>query len=361
MVKYRVTESLQKNANISFEKQLKFNKTLLTTSCTDALEMSAILLDLKPGDEVIMPSFTFVSTANVFIIRGAKIIFVDSRSDHPGMDEEKIESLITKKTKAIVIVHYAGVACNMDKILQIAKENNLYVIEDAAQCIDSFFKGKPLGSLGDLGCFSFHETKNMQCGEGGLLAINNLIFKERAEIIWEKGTNRSAFWRGEVDKYNWVDIGSSFLPSEISAAFLYAQLEELYNIQKKRKEIWNHYFNHLSELKKLGVDLPHIPDYASNNAHMFYLICRDLNERDELISFFKNKKINAVFHYICLHDSPYYRDKHDGRKIPNAKKFEKCLVRLPLWVGLSKNQNDLICDSIRWFLNYIRFAKQIIF
>ena len=338
-----------KKCHYFFEKHLQSKKTLLTTSCTDALEMSAILLNLKPGDEVIMPSYTFVSTANAFILRGAKVIFVDSRSDHPGMDEEKIESLITKKTKAIVVVHYAGVACNMDIILQVAKENNLYVIEDAAQCIDSFFKGKPLGSLGDMGCFSFHETKNIQCGEGGLLAVNNSIFFKRAEIIWEKGTNRSAFWRGEVDKYNWVDIGSSFLPSEINAAFLYAQLEELNNIQRKRKEIWNQYFKHLSELKKIGVGLPHIPDYASNNAHMFYLVCRDLNERDELISFLKDNNINAVFHYICLHDSPYYQEKHDGREMPNSRKFEKCLVRLPLWLGLSDMQINTIITSVKNF------------
>lgn len=332
-----------------FENTIKSEKTLLTTSCTDALEMSSILLDLKQGDEVIMPSYTFVSTANAFILRGAKVIFVDSRSDHPGMDEEKIESLITKKTKAIVPVHYAGVACDMDKILTIAKRYNLLVIEDAAQAVDSYYKEKPLGSIGDMGCFSFHETKNIQCGEGGLIAINNSNFNKRAEIIWEKGTNRSAFWRGEVDKYNWVDIGSSFLPSEINAAFLYAQLEELNNIQRKRKEIWNQYFKHLSELKKIGVGLPRIPDYASNNAHMFYLVCRDLNERDELISFLKDNDINAVFHYICLHDSPYYQEKHDGREMPNAKRFEECIVRLPLWVGLSEIQINFICDTINSF------------
>ena len=220
--------------------------------------MSAILLDLKQGDEVIMPSFTFVSTANAFILRGAKVIFVDSREDHPGMDEDLIEPLITEKTKAIVVVHYAGVACDMDKVLNIAKQHNLKIIEDAAQSIDSYYKGKPLGSIGDLGTFSFHETKNIHCGEGGMLSINNTKYKRRAEIIWEKGTNRSAFWRGEVDKYNWVDIGSSFLPSEINAAFLFAQLQELNNIQNKRRAIWAQYFNGLENLEKTGVRLPNI-------------------------------------------------------------------------------------------------------
>ena len=332
-----------------FANNLKSIKTLTTTSCTDALEMTAILLNILPGDEVIMPTYTFVSTANAFILRGAKVIFIDSRQDHPGMDEDKIEEVINEKTKAIVPVHYAGVACDMDKIKSIAKKYNLIVIEDAAQAIDSFYKGKPLGSIGDMGCFSFHETKNIQCGEGGLLAINNSKFKERAEIIWEKGTNRSAFWRGEVDKYNWVDIGSSFLPSEITAAFLYAQLEELETIQNKRKAIWKQYNEGLSILKKSGVGLPHIPKYATNSAHMFYLVCRDQQERKELIEHLNQNKINAVFHYICLHDSPYYKDKHDGKEMPNAKRYEKCLIRLPLWVGLSGKNIKKITDTINNF------------
>jgi len=335
-----------KKCHSFFEENFGVIKSLLTTSCTDSLEMSAILTKIVPGDEVIMPTYTFVSTANAFILRGAKIIFVDSREDHPGMYEDKIEELITKKTKAIVPVHYAGVACDMDKILAIAKKNNLIVIEDAAQAIDSFYNGKPLGAIGDFGCFSFHETKNIQCGEGGLLAINNTEFKERAEIIWEKGTNRSAFWRGEVDKYNWVDIGSSYLPSEITAAFLYAQLEELENIQTKRKTIWNLYYIGLIQLKELGVGLPNLPKYATNNAHMFYLVCRSSDERTQLIEHLKQNKINAVFHYICLHDSPYYKEKHDGREMPNAKRYEECLVRLPLWIGLSKEQIDSIVNVI---------------
>ena len=329
-----------------FEKFIESPKNLLTTSCTDALEMTAILANIQAGYEVIMPTFTFVSTANAFILRGAKVIFVDSRDDHPGMDEDKIEEAITENTVAIVPVHYAGVACDMDKILALAKKYNLLVIEDAAQAIDSYYKGKALGSIGDLGTFSFHETKNIQCGEGGLLAINNTEFKERAEIIWEKGTNRSAFWRGEVDKYNWVDIGSSYLPSEITAAFLYAQLEELENTQNKRKEIWNQYNEGLTSLKNIGVGLPNMPKYATNNAHMFYLVCRSQDERNRLIEHLKQNNINAVFHYICLHDSPYYKDKHDGKEMPNAKRYDKCLVRLPIWVNMTENQVQYVIQKV---------------
>jgi dTDP-4-amino-4,6-dideoxygalactose transaminase len=332
-----------------FEQTVVSKKGLLTTSCTDALEMTAILANITAGDEVIIPTYTFVSTANAFILRGAKVIFVDSREDHPGMDEDKIEEVINEKTKAIVPVHYAGVACDMDKILAIAKKYNLIVIEDAAQAIDSFYKGKPLGSIGDMGCFSFHETKNIQCGEGGLLAINNSNFEERAEIIWEKGTNRSAFWRGEVDKYNWVDIGSSYLPSEITAAFLYAQLEELENIQNKRKVIWNQYYDGLISLNNIQVGLPNVPKYATNNAHMFYLVCRSKDERSKLISHLKNNNIYAVFHYICLHDSPYYKNKHDGREMPNAKRYEECLVRLPLWVNISKKEVKFVIQKVLEF------------
>ena len=329
-----------------FKKLLNNSYNLLTTSCTDALEMTSILANIQPDDEVIMPTYTFVSTANAFILRGAKIRFIDSRIDHPGMDENKIEEVINEKTRAVVPVHYAGVSCDMYKIMALAKKYNLLVIEDAAHAVDSFYKGKPLGSIGDLGCFSFHETKNIQCGEGGLLAINNEKLSKRAEIIWEKGTNRSAFWRGEVDKYNWVDIGSSFLPSEINAAFLYAQLEKLQYIQNKRKTIWKQYYNELDSLKKIGVGLPHIPDYATNNAHMFYLVCRSIEERTNLIQYLNKNQVNAVFHYICLHDSPYFKDKHDGRKMPNAKKYEDCLVRLPLWVGLSESDIKRVIEQV---------------
>lgn len=338
-----------KQCHKKFKSFLNNKQNLLTTSCTDALEMTAILANIQPGDEVIMPTYTFVSTANAFILRGARIKFIDSREDHPGMDENKIEELITKKTKAIVPVHYAGVACDMDKILGIAKKYNLLVIEDAAQAIDSYYKNTPLGSIGDMGCFSFHETKNIQCGEGGLLSINNLKFKKRSEIIWEKGTNRSAFWRGEVDKYNWVDIGSSFLTSEINAAFLFAQLEELSTIQTKRISVWKKYYSRLNILTKIGVRLPYIPEFATNNAHMFYLICRNRNERTNLIEHLNHNNINAVFHYICLHDSPYYINKHDGREMINAKKYEQCLVRLPLWVELNNNQIENIIESIMSF------------
>jgi dTDP-4-amino-4,6-dideoxygalactose transaminase len=332
-----------------FNEKLKNQINLCTTSCTDALEMSAILANIQLGDEVILPTYTFVSTANAFILRGAKVVFVDSRKDHPGMDEELIEELITEKTKAIVVVHYAGVACDMDKILTIAKKYNLLVIEDAAQAIDSYYKGKPLGSIGDMGCFSFHETKNIQCGEGGLLSINNAIYKERAEIIWEKGTNRSAFWRGEVDKYNWVDIGSSFLPSELNTSFLFAQLEKIKEIQDKRKNIWKKYFNGLKKLQNFKVIPPKIPSYATNNAHLFYLICNSSEERTRLISFLKTQDIMAVFHYICLHDSPYYHDRHDGREMPNAKNFEECLVRLPLWVNISENEVNFVIQKVLEF------------
>ncbi|WP_353077227.1 dTDP-4-amino-4,6-dideoxygalactose transaminase [Flavobacterium sp.] len=335
-----------------FEDRYQIKKALLTTSCTDALEMAAILIDLKEGDEVIMPSYTFVSTANAFVLRGAKIIFADSLPNHPNMDTSKLEALITQKTKAIVPVHYAGVACDMDEIMQLATKYNLYVIEDAAQAIDNYYiskKGekKALGSIGHLAAFSFHETKNIISGEGGLLAINDEQFINRAEIIWEKGTNRSAFFRGEVDKYGWVDVGSSFLPSEIIAAFLWAQLENLDNIQARRKEIWNTYYNTLqSWASKNEIALPWLPEYATNNAHMFYLVCKDLNQRTALIEQLKTHNIMAVFHYISLHTSPFYNGKHDGRELANTDRFSDCLVRLPLFYELDEKKvvENLILD-----------------
>lgn len=335
-----------------FEDRYQIKKALLTTSCTDALEMAAILIDLKEGDEVIMPSYTFVSTANAFVLRGAKIIFADSLPNHPNMDTSKLEALITQKTKAIVPVHYAGVACDMDEIMQLATKYNLYVIEDAAQAIDNYYiskKGekKALGSIGHLAAFSFHETKNIISGEGGLLAINDEKFSNRAEIIWEKGTNRSAFFRGEVDKYGWVDVGSSFLPSEIIAAFLWAQLENLDTIQARRKEIWNTYYNTLqSWASKNEIALPWLPEYATNNAHMFYLVCKDLNQRTALIEQLKTHNIMAVFHYISLHTSPFYNGKHDGRELANTDRFSDCLVRLPLFYELDEKKvvENLILD-----------------
>jgi dTDP-4-amino-4,6-dideoxygalactose transaminase len=323
-----------------FEEQYGFKKSLLTSSCTDALEMAAILCDIQPGDEVIMPSYTFVSTANAFVLRGAKIVFADSMSLNPNIDADKIESLITPKTKVIVPVHYAGIACDMERIMSIANKHNLFVVEDAAQAIDSYFTytdgtKKALGSIGHFAAFSFHETKNIISGEGGMLVINDERYTLRAEIIWEKGTNRSSFFRGEVDKYGWVDVGSSFLPSEITAAFLWAQLEELENIQNKRKEIWNAYFNGLEDWAKNNqVGLPVVPKYATNNAHMFYLVCPSLEFRDKLISKLKEQNIHAVFHYQSLHKSPFYQDKHDGRELMESDRYTECLVRLPMWVGI---------------------------
>ncbi|MDR6968752.1 dTDP-4-amino-4,6-dideoxygalactose transaminase [Flavobacterium arsenatis] len=333
-----------------FENNFGFKKTLLTTSCTDALEMAAILIDLKVGDEVIMPSYTFVSTSNAFVLRGAKIVFADSLPNHPNMDCSKLESLITSKTKAIVPVHYAGVACDMDVIMELAKEHNLFVIEDAAQAIDSYYTGKDgikkaLGSIGHLAAFSFHETKNIISGEGGMLAINDEQFIERAEIIWEKGTNRSAFFRGEVDKYGWVDIGSSFLPSEIIAAFLWAQLENLEDIQQKRKSHWENYKKQLENWAlKNEIQLPIIPDYATNNGHMFFIKCKNIEQRTEIINKLKSKNIHPVFHYISLHSSPYYIDKHDGRILNNTDNFTDTLLRLPLFYELDVKEviNEII-------------------
>jgi len=282
-----------------FESRYGFRKTLLTTSCTDALEMAAILCDVGPGDEVIAPSFTFVSTVNAFVLRGARIVFADSEASTPNIDVAGIEALITPRTKVIVPVHYAGIACDMDVILRLARKHHLWVVEDAAQAIESFYKGKPLGSLGNLGTFSFHETKNVISGEGGMLAVNDPGLLARAEIIWEKGTNRPAFFRGEVDKYGWVDIGSSFLPSDIIAAFLYAQLENIDAIQSRRKRIWELYHEELSPLETRGiVKMPRIPEYATNNGHMFYLVCADIVQRNRLIDHLKQHGILAVFHYL---------------------------------------------------------------
>lgn len=335
-----------------FQQQFSFTNCLLTTSCTDALEMAAILCGIEPGDEVIMPSYTFVSTANAFVLRGAKIIFADSSAENPNLDVEKLGSLITPKTKAIVPVHYAGLACDMDAIMSIANKNGLMVVEDAAQAIDSFYKGKPLGSIGHLSAFSFHETKNIISGEGGMLVVNNSKYIHRAEIIWEKGTNRAEFFRGEVNKYGWVDIGSSFLPSEVVAAFLMAQLESLERIQNRRKEIWDLYHSGLNELEVKGrLKLPFIPEYATNNAHLFYLICSSLDERSRLIEHLKKNDILAVFHYLSLHQSPYYKALHDGRVLTNADNYSDCLVRLPLFYELTNEQVEFIIEKIKIFFD----------
>ena len=336
-----------------FEERYGFKKCLLTTSCTDALEMAAILCDIQPGDEVIVPSYTFVSSALAFVRTGAKIVFADSMKDNPNIDAELIEALITPRTKVIVPVHYAGVACDMDRIMEIAEKHKLIVVEDAAQAIDSYYNGRPLGSIGHMSAFSFHETKNIISGEGGMLCINDERFIRRAEIIWEKGTNRAEFFRGEVNKYGWVDTGSSFLPSEVIAAFLWAQLENLDDIQSRRKHLWDLYYSCLSPLALSPnslIALSGLPEYATNNAHMFYLVCNNLEERTALIKHLKDNGILAVFHYLSLHGSPYYTDKHDGRELRECDRYADCLVRLPMYYELKDEEVIKICDIIKDFV-----------
>lgn len=333
-----------------FEQTYGFKKTLLTTSCTDALEMCAILADINAGDEVIVPSYTFVSTALVFARQGAKIVFADSNLQNPNIDVTRLEGLITDKTKAIAIVHYAGISCDMDAVIALANKYNLLVIEDAAQAINSFYNGKALGSIGHLAAFSFHETKNINCGEGGMLAINDERFIKRAEIIWEKGTNRTEFFRGEVNKYEWVDTGSSFLPSEINAAYLYAQIENLNDIQIKRKNIFDSYYKGLeSWSKKNSIQLPYIPEYATNNGHMFYMVCNSLEQRSSLITHLKNNGIHAVFHYLSLHKSIYYKKLYEGEELINSDRYTDCLLRLPLYYELTATEIDKIINSIKAF------------
>ncbi len=340
-----------------FQNKYNFPKVLMTTSCTDALEMAAILCDIKEGDEIIVPSYTFVSSANAFALRGAKIVFADSYSDNPNINPKEIEKLISEKTKVIVPVHYAGVACDMEAIMNLAKEHNLFVVEDAAQAIDSYYTfsdgtKKALGSIGHFAAFSFHETKNIISGEGGMLVINDERFFERAEIIREKGTNRSAFFRGEVNKYGWVDIGSSFLPSEIISAFLYGQLEHLNEIQTKRIAIWNRYFEGLNDLEKNGfLQLPIIPDFATNNAHMFYVICRNYDERTALIRSLKEKEIHPVFHYLSLNKSDYFLRDNAEINIPNSDHFTDCLLRLPFYFDLSETEQNKVISSINEFFD----------
>ncbi|EMR04266.1 dTDP-4-amino-4,6-dideoxygalactose transaminase [Cesiribacter andamanensis] len=335
-----------------FQEKYGFRKCLLTTSCTDALEMAAMLLDIQPGDEVIMPSYTFVSTANAFVLRGARIVFADSSADNPNLNADRLEELITPRTKAIVPVHYAGIACDMDKIMALADKYGLFVVEDAAQAIDSYYKGRPLGGIGHLAAFSFHETKNIIAGEGGMLVVNDPRFEKRAEIIWEKGTNRTAFFRGEVDKYGWVDVGSSFLPSEVVAAFLYAQLEHLEQIQEKRCQLWKHYELALSPLAAAGkLRLPHIPEFATNNAHMFYVVCHSPAEQEALIAYLKERGVLAVFHYLSLHKSPFYTEKHDGRILPWSDFYSERLVRLPLYYELADDHLSTISREILSFFS----------
>ena len=337
-----------------FTEKYNFEKCLLTTSCTDALEMCAILLNIQSGDEVIVPSYTFVSSALAFVRQGATIVFADSSKNNPNIDPESIESKITDKTKAIVIVHYAGFACEMDRIVSIANKHNLYIVEDAAHAIDSNYispktnKKSILGSIGDLSTFSFHETKNIQCGEGGLLVINNKKLIHRSEIIWEKGTNRAEFFRGEVNKYQWVDYGSSFLPSEYIAAALYAQLINLEKIQQRRIEIWDIYNDGLKDLKNIAIHK--IENYSTNNAHMFYLICNSIDERESLIAWMKIKGVNLVFHYLSLHKSNFcekYNKESYISELPMSDFYSDRLVRLPLYYELSNEEVNQIVTLIK--------------
>ncbi|MBQ7439639.1 MAG: dTDP-4-amino-4,6-dideoxygalactose transaminase [Paludibacteraceae bacterium] len=363
-----------------FENRYGFRKALLTTSGTDALEMCAMLCELQPGDEVIVPSYTFVSTALAFLREGAKVVFADSMKRNPNLDAETLEALVTPRTKVIVPVHYAGVACDMEAVMAVAEKHHLLVVEDAAQAIDSYYKPQPtnhklqttnhklqttnhklqttnhklqipLGSIGHLAAFSFHETKNITAGgEGGLLVVNDERFVRRAEIIWEKGTNRAEFFRGEVNKYGWVDMGSSFLPSEVNAAFLWAQLENIEEIQAKRKTLWDTYWTRLKPIaEKAPFSLPDIPPYATNNAHMFYLVLPSLEKRTALIAYLKENGVGAVFHYLSLHSSPYYKDKHDGRPLPECDRYADCLVRLPLFFDLTVENVNHICDLIETY------------
>ena len=340
-----------KKCNAWMEEKFGAKKCLLTTSCTHATEMTALLAGIKEGDEVIMPSYTFVSTADAFVLRGAKVVFVDIRPDTMNIDETKIEAAITEKTKAIVPVHYAGVACEMDTILDIAKRHNLIVIEDAAQGVMAKYKGKALGTIGDFGCYSFHETKNYSMGEGGALLIRDDKYIEDAEIIREKGTDRSKFFRGQVDKYTWVSAGSSYLPSDMNAAYLYAQLEMADEINQARLEIWDTYYKGLKPLADAGkIELPVIPEGCTHNAHMFYIKAKDITERTALISFLKENEILSVFHYIPLHTSPAGKKlgRFSGEDVYTTKESER-LTRLPLYYGLTKEQNLYIIDKIKEF------------
>lgn len=329
-----------------FEEKYGFKKVLLCTSGTDALEMCAMLCNLKAGDEVIVPSYTFVSTALAFLREGAKVVFADSGSENPNITLDNIKPLVNERTKVIAVVHYAGVACDMDPIMDYANERGILVVEDAAHSVDSFYKGKPLGGIGHLGAFSFHETKNISSGEGGMLVVNDERFIRRAEIIWEKGTNRAEFYRGMVNKYGWCDMGSSFLPSEFNAAYLWAQLEQLDDIQGKRLSIWNSYDKVLRGGLNNSIILPELPDYATNNAHMYYLLCPNLEFRTEFMNYLKENGVQTTFHYLPLHSSTYYRDKHDGRVLLNCERYADTLVRLPLFYELSDSEIDKITKLI---------------
>ncbi len=335
------------------EKRFNAKKVLLTTSCTSALEMAAILLDIKPGDEVIMPSYTFVSTADAFVMVGAKIVYADVNPSTMNVDENAIENAITDKTRAIVVVHYAGISPDMDKVMQIAKAHNLKVVEDAAQGFLATYNGKYLGTIADIGCYSFHETKNYSMGEGGAIVINDEKLIERAEIIREKGTNRSKFFRGEIDKYTWVDYGSSYLPSELNCAYLYAQLEKADEINNKRLKLWNYYDEKLKKLEDEGfIQRQSVPEYSKHNAHMYYIKAKDLEERTELISYLKSKGVQTVFHYIPLHTSPAGKKYgiFSGEDIYTTSESER-LLRLPMYYELTQEQQEKVVNEIYNFYN----------
>lgn len=340
-----------KRCNQWMEQRFQAEKVLLTTSGTSALDMAMLLCDLQPGDEVILPSYTFSSTANAAVLAGAKLVFVDIRPDTMNIDETKIEAAITEKTRVIVVVHYAGVACEMDTIMDIARRHGLKVVEDAAQGVMSQYKGRYLGTIGDFGCYSFHETKNYSMGEGGAIVINDPAYIERAEILREKGTNRSKFFRGQVDKYTWVDFGDSFLPSELNAAYLWAQLEKADEINGDRLKSWAQYYEGLKPLADAGkIELPVIPEGCTHNAHMFYIKCRDLEERTRLIAFLKEQEVLSVFHYIPLHSAPagLKFGRFDGEDEYTTKESER-LARLPLFYGLRTETVDLICKAVNDF------------
>lgn len=340
-----------KKCHTFFEQKYGFHKALLCTSGTDALEMCAMLCELKSGDEVIVPSYTFVSTALAFLREGAKVVFADSGSENPNITLDAIKPLVTPKTKVIAVVHYAGVACDMDAIMEFANANNILVVEDAAHSIDSFYKEKPLGGIGHLGAFSFHETKNISGGEGGMLVVNDERFIRRAEIIWEKGTNRAEFYRGMVNKYGWCDMGSSFLPSEFNAAYLWAQLEQLDDIQGKRRHIWEKYDSAFRGKLKNGLRTPNIPDYATNNAHMYYFVAPSLGVRTDFMQYLKSHDVQTTFHYLPLHSSVFYKEKHGNRELPNCDMYSDCLVRLPLYYELTDWEVEKICQLVISYTN----------
>jgi dTDP-4-amino-4,6-dideoxygalactose transaminase len=339
-----------KKCNTIFKELYGFEHNYLTTSCTDALEMCALLADIKEGDEVIVPSYTFVATASAFALQGAKIVFADSLSNSPTLDIDTVEALITPRTKVLVLVHYAGICFSPDQAIALAKKHHLILIEDAAQAIDAYYDDKPVGSFGDLATFSFHDTKNVIAGEGGLLVVNNPAFVTRATVLYDKGTNRSAYMRGEVAKYEWIDIGSSFLASDIAAAFLYAQMEAVKLITAQRRSIWARYEALLTEGKNKGYfELPFVPEKSVYNGNIFYITCKNEKERNDLSAYLKQNGISATFHYVALHQSPYYLKTHEPHTLPQAEKYSQCLLRLPLYMELTTEQQDYVCEHILAF------------